>query len=410
VRRRFYSQVYLGLLITAVLCAELTFFALLAEGALRTDGDTNVVARAPSTGDAVAGAVADPSPLVADPSPLAAEASALAAEASDETGLRQSLVSAARAVPPLVRAQVFVLIVLVSIAIGAVPMAHRTTRRLERLQTSVEELAAGDLRTRVAVDGEDEIAELARSFNKAASQIERLVVAQRRLLASASHELRTPLTHVRVTLGLLADEMLEVAEGTGPRLDPSEREKLLADADADIEELDALIGDLLLTSRLTAGSALVALREVDLKEALAEVAARFGVTLVGEGATIPGDRRALQRMARNLLENARRHGGSRALEASLEPLPDCGARLIVSDRGPGVADEDRERIFEPFYRSDHHDEGSDPGIGLGLALVREIARFHGGEVRCLRRSGGGTRFEVDLVGAEEGPARPAART
>jgi signal transduction histidine kinase len=102
----------------------------------------------------------------------------------------------------------------------------------------------------------------------------------------------------------------------------------------------------------------------------------------------------LRRLVRNLLENARRHAGASAVEASVQAAAGGGARLRVADRGPGVAEPDRERIFEPFYRPAGMGEG---GAGLGLALVRQIARHHGGDARYRPREGGGSCFEVDLA-------------
>jgi len=99
---------------------------------------------------------------------------------------------------------------------------------------------------------------------------------------------------------------------------------------------------------------------------------------------------------RNLLENARRHGGGTPIEASVRPIAEGAALLEVSDRGPGIPPNERERVFEAFYRRAGHSEGRDGGVGLGLALVREIARLHGGEARVRDREGGGTRIEVEL--------------
>ena len=107
----------------------------------------------------------------------------------------------------------------------------------------------------------------------------------------------------------------------------------------------------------------------------------------------------LARLVRNLLENAARYGGGSAIEASVS-AEDGGAVLRVCDRGPGVDEAERERIFEPFYRP--RGRRGDDGAGLGLALVRRIARHHGGEVRYLAREGGGSCFEVDLpIGGSE---------
>jgi signal transduction histidine kinase len=279
------------------------------------------------------------------------------------------------------------------IAAGAYPIARRIARRLERLRGAVEELGAGDFTARVRVEGRDEVAHLARSFNEAAERIEDLVTAQRRLLASASHELRSPLARLRMAVELMGSE---------PQ--PAH----LEEAAADIAELDALIEDLLTAARLQSGDANLARDRVELRPLLAEEAARVGVEASGAEISLTGDARLLRRLMRNLLENARRHAGGAGIEASLEPQPG-GARLVVADRGPGVPEYERERVFEPFYRAAGHSEGGDGGVGLGLALVREIARHHAGDARCLARHGGGTRFEVDLFdvpapGAQRGAA------
>lgn len=267
-----------------------------------------------------------------------------------------------------------------AIAAGAYPIARRIARRLERLRGAVEELGAGELGARVRVEGRDEVSDLARSFNEAAERIEALVTAQRRLLAGASHELRSPLARLRLALELMAS-------------DPQPAH--LEEAAADIAELDALIEDLLTAARLQSGEARPARDPVDLLALLTEEAQRVGARTTGEPRVLEGDARLLRRLIRNLLENARRHAGGTGIDAVLEARPG-GARLVVADRGPGVAEDERERVFEPFYRTAGHSASGDGGVGLGLALVREIARHHGGEARCLPRDGGGTRFEVDL--------------
>ena len=268
-----------------------------------------------------------------------------------------------------------------AIAIGAYPVVRRITRRLERLQTGVEELAAGDLSARVEVKGNDEVAKLGRSFNRAAERIERLVEAQRTMFASASHELRSPLARMRVAVELLAGDA---------------RPELRDRVSKDIAELDELIGELLLASQLAAPGEIQRAEEVDLLALVAEEAARSGAGASGEPVQIQGDPRMLRRLVRNLLENARRYGAGSPVEASVVPNGEGGARLSVADRGPGVPERERERIFEPFYRPAGAREGADGGAGLGLALVRRIARHHGGDARCLPREGGGTRFEVEL--------------
>src|SRR5262247_1782883 len=269
----------------------------------------------------------------------------------------------------------------IAIALGAYPIVRRITRRLERLQTQVEALGAGDLTVRVEVEGRDEVAQLARSFNSAADRIERLVNAQRTMLAGASHELRSPLARIRMAIELLPSAAR-----------PELREQLTQD----IAELDALIGELLLASRLDTLTALEHTEDVDVLALLAEEGTRIGAEVSGEPVYIQGDPSMLRRLLRNLFENARRYAAGAPVEASVLPLVPTGVRLCIADRGPGVSEVERERIFAPFYRPTGMRERGDGGVGLGLALVRQIARHHGGDVRCMPRPGGGTCFEVTL--------------
>ncbi len=272
----------------------------------------------------------------------------------------------------------------IAVAIGAYPVVRRITRRLERLQTRVDQLGAGDLSVRVEVQGNDEVAQLARSFNRAADRVEKLVEAQRGILAGASHELRTPLTRIRMGVELLAGD---------------DRSALRARVSRDIRELDELIEEILLASRLRAGESLESSEPVELLALSAEEGARVDAHVTGAPTTVQGDTRTLRRMLRNLFENAQRHGQGAPIDASVETTGMGLARIVISDAGPGVPETERERIFTPFYRATGVSEG---GSGLGLALVREIARHHGGDARYLPREGGGSCFEVTLAGSRSG--------
>lgn len=272
---------------------------------------------------------------------------------------------------------------LLVLAIGAYLISRRITRRLERLQGSVEALGKGDLAARVDVRGHDEVAKLAASFNAAASRIESLVRAQRDTLAGASHELRSPLARLA-----MAVELLQRA----PREDVAER------ARRDIAELDELIDELLTASRMDADPRGAPAAEVELLSLAAEEAARVGARVGGKPCSVHGDARLLRRLLRNLLENARRYAGGSEIDVDIEPLGDS-ARVRVQDHGPGVPASERERIFEPFYRPAGSSE-SGTGSGLGLALVRRIAHHHGGEARYVERDGGGACIEVELHGVQ----------
>ncbi|HEY0232136.1 MAG TPA: ATP-binding protein [Dokdonella sp.] len=285
---------------------------------------------------------------------------------------------------PLVALHVFLFalsVLALAVAVGALPIIRRLTKRLERLQAGVESLGAGDLSVRVAVEGKDEVAQLATRFNHAASRIEALVGAHKALLANASHELRTPLARIRMAVELMKESA-----------DPKRK----AGLDQDIAELDALIDELLLSSRLDAVSELDVHEDIDLLALAAEESARYAqAELDGEAANVRGDPRLLRRMLRNLLENADRHGVA-PIHVTLRRAAHC-VTIVVADEGAAIPADQCERLFEPFYR--RADSRENRGVGLGLALVRQIARRHGGDALCTRSDSGRNRFSVTLPSA-----------
>ena len=294
---------------------------------------------------------------------------------------------------PAVSTLAVVLVLLfIGVAAGAYPVVRRLTRRLEALKRGVEQFGAGHLGHRVDDSGRDEVAALATSFNQAAARIETLLRSHQNLLANASHELRSPLARLKMAFAML--------DGAAP----AQRERLAREIDVNIAELDALVEEVLLASRLEAGSAVGETHAVDLLALGAEEAARAEAAFEPETdrAPVQGQERLLRRALRNLLDNARRYGGP-DVELGLRPVAG-GYEYVVADRGPGVPAEMRERIFEPFFRMPGHAEMTG-GVGLGLSLVKQIAERHGGSARCLERDGGGSRFVIFLPSA---PPMPAA--
>ncbi|VTU13030.1 Sensor protein RstB [Variovorax sp. SRS16] len=273
----------------------------------------------------------------------------------------------------------------VAVALGVYPIVRRITKRLEALQRGVQRWGEGDLSVRVAEDGQDEVADLSGRFNAAAARIEQLVRSHKSLLANASHELRSPLTRIRMGLELM-----------GERPSAGARDEI----SRNIGELDQLIDEILLASRLDAKEAdMGTVETVDLTGLAAEECARADAELEvaentdSDALTVRGVPRLLRRAIRNLLENARRYGAG---QTSVELGSRAGlAEIRVNDRGPGVPAALRERIFEPFYRLPGASERNG-GVGLGLALVKSIAERHGGSVRCQDRPGGGASFVITL--------------
>lgn len=283
----------------------------------------------------------------------------------------------------------------IAVALATYPIIRKLTRRLESLQNGVEKWGEGDLSIRFPANGNDEVAFLASRFNHAAERIETLVkshesllASQKSLLANASHELRSPLTRIRMGLELM-----------GAPSSPAFKNEI----SRNIAELDQLIEEILLASRLDAREAdLGTIESVDLIGLAAEECARVDVELdvqlavnpAGESALlVHGVTKLLRRVMRNLLENARRYAAG-DITVTLGAV--AGQAVIrVCDRGPGVPPELRERIFEPFYRLPGATE-RDGGVGLGLALVKSIAIRHGGSVFCENRPDGGACFVVQM--------------
>jgi signal transduction histidine kinase len=287
----------------------------------------------------------------------------------------------------------------IAVALATYPIVRKLTRRLERLQDGVQQWGQGDLSTRVSEAGKDEVAFLAKRFNQAAQRVQTLVqsheallASQKSLLANASHELRSPLTRIRMGLELM-----------GSSATPAFRDEI----SRNINELDQLIEEILLASRLDAREAdMGTVESIDLIGMAAEEAARVDAELDvqctpapnapsdhGTELAVQGVARLLRRALRNLLENAHRYGAG-SINLSLSQTTEL-ALIRVCDRGPGVPVELQERIFEPFYRLPGATE-RDGGVGLGLALVKSIALRHGGRAYCESRAGGGACFVIEL--------------
>lgn len=287
------------------------------------------------------------------------------------------------------------LLLVAGMSLGVGLIAWPLARRLSRLSRAVESLGAGDLATRAEVGPADAVGRLEATFNAMAAEIQRLVGAHGELLRTVSHELRTPIQRLHLAL--------EMATQTAHA---AERERRLARMATDLEELDGLIEELLMYSRLERRFALdkqpVAVADLllDTKDALAELRGDVSVVVASDlddALSMRAEpllaRRALENLVQNAMRHARRRVELRAEVASGQ------VRIDVDDDGPGVPEAERERVFAPFERLRNSPEGARRGHGLGLAIVRRIAESHEGRVEVSASPLGGARFQLWLPAA-----------
>lgn len=280
-------------------------------------------------------------------------------------------------------------------------LSSTVTERIDLLKGAAERLAKGDLKTRVPVQGHDEVAALAITFNQMAEQLQTADQKQRELenmrrdlIAWVSHDLQTPLTSMRAILEALSDGVVDEPETVNRYLNIAQR---------DVRSLSALIDDLFQMAQLDTGgfpldSAPASLNDLisDTLESFSELAYRESITL--EGWVEPNvdpvimDTQAIGRVLNNLISNALRHtsaGGKIHVSAR---RTDKGVEATVSDTGEGIRAEDIPHIFESFYRGEKSRNRDTGGAGLGLAIARGIVRAHGGDIRVESESPNGTRF------------------
>jgi two-component system, OmpR family, sensor kinase len=282
-------------------------------------------------------------------------------------------------------------------------LIHRLTREQQAIESVVLRVAGGDLDARVRSRSEDpEVGRLATSVDTMIERLGLLLESQQRFLAHAAHELRSPLTLVHGQLSLA----LRRPRGA------EEYREAIGEALESTAHLCALTEELLDFAR--AGAASAGPFEATSIARAARGAARYvraGAERAGvkldlriEDALVPGRSADLERMVRNLVENAVRHsppGGRVLIEASAGRGE--SVEIAVSDEGSGVPEPERPRLFEPFFRGASAQGSS--GVGLGLGIVREIARAHGGDVHLDTTARSGARFVVRLPRCEE-PASP----
>jgi len=276
--------------------------------------------------------------------------------------------------------------VLALASLAAFGAATRVLSPLRELTAAARSIGESDLTRRIAARGDDEIAELGRTFNAMLDRLEKAFSSQRQFVNDAGHELRTPITIVRGHLELLTD-------------DPEERRETIELVTDELDRMSRFVDDLLTLAKAEQPDFL-RLDEVELaplgEELLAKAGAlaprRWRLEDAAEG-RIVGDRQRLTQAVMNLAHNAVEHTGEGDAITLGTALSNGDARLWVRDEGPGVSATDQGRIFERFARSSDGRRSSE-GAGLGLAIVRAIAEAHGGRVELRSRPGAGATFTV----------------
>ena len=289
----------------------------------------------------------------------------------------------------------FVMIVLqigIVATAGLIGFALYITAPLRRMSRSMDRIAAGDLEHRIPVRGRDEVAAMGHSFNAMAERIRGMITGQKELMAGVSHELRSPLARLKLSLELLRQET-----AGGDRI---------ADLETEVDELDSLVEELLLASRIDLGSVPLDVETLDLDEVaqrawsrVDEEAKARGITLafrLGEGARqVAADRGLVVRLLGNLFENSVRYAGEGTITVS--SLRRAGrVEVTVADEGPGVDETDLDRLFEPFFRADRSRSRRTGAGGLGLMIVRRAVEAHGGRVQARRGEPRGLAVVFDL--------------
>ncbi len=290
--------------------------------------------------------------------------------------------------------------------------SSRALRPLAGLTDAAVAIAGGQLDTRVSTGDDPDLDELASAFNRMTTNLQGRIEREARFTSDVSHELRSPLTTLTATVSVLEGHRSELAPRAQRALD------LL---DGDLRRFTRMVDDLLEISRFDAGSAELSLDEVDPGELVRRAVAAGGpvgadglrgpvsfTVEVGpgvDGLRLAVDKRRFERVMANLTENAAVYaGGVTRVRVERQPGPVGGVlppaesiRVIVEDRGPGVPESERAHLFERFYRGGRAGQrASGHGTGLGLSLVAEHIRLHGGRVWSEDGQGGGTRFVVEL--------------
>jgi len=288
-------------------------------------------------------------------------------------------------------------LVAMGLTLFSIVLAIWFTRPLRVLSASIQRIASGDLEHRVAITSRDEFGEVASAFNDMTSKLAAMLRAQQEFLAGVSHELRSPLARMRLTT--------EIARDQGS---PTMSLRTLEGLEHDISELDRLISELLTASRLELSAEPLTRVPVPLGLLVQEVLSREAEhaerrridVRMDHGAEIVAllnvNKSLMVCAVGNLLNNAIKYSPEGASVSLNTSRREDWIRIDVEDRGIGIAVEDLDRVFEPFFRADRSRSRRTGGIGLGLMLVKRIVERHDGRVQVSSQAGQGSRFTIEL--------------
>ncbi len=279
--------------------------------------------------------------------------------------------------PPLAAIAVVALGAFLSL-LTALFLVRRITVPLARAARAASQVGAGQLPEPLPETGPAELAELARRFNRMAAEVRDLLDNRTTLLAGISHDLRTPMTRLQLNLEMLRDAP------TPARIDK---------AVADLGDMNRLIAGYLELARTTQAETK---SRIDLAALLDELAAEAGVNRPGAApCTVDAGPQALRRIVSNLIQNAQRYGGGMPVELALDCTP-LHARVSIRDGGPGIPEDQLEKVFRPFYRLEASRAQATGGTGLGLAIVRQLAETNGWKVKLANRPQGGLEAVLEI--------------
>ncbi|MFL3018506.1 MAG: ATP-binding protein [Acidimicrobiales bacterium] len=279
-------------------------------------------------------------------------------------------------------------------------ISRRTLRPLRNVREAAEAIAGGRLDTRLIRQSDPDLDRLSESFNEMARALEERIHRDARFASEVSHELRSPLTTLKASVGVLEARKNELSARSKTALDLLSR---------DLERFNRLVSELLEISGYDAGAASLELEEVNVSQFI-QAATRNDSSITyllppnADSLVIDVDKRRLARTLSNLLDNARRYGyGATVIEVSTS---ENTLQIAVEDAGPGISKDEREIIFDRFSRgSTSGQRGDDGGTGLGLSLVQEDVRLHGGKVWVenlkVTKSDTGSRFVIELSTTRE---------